>query len=288
MQHGVFTRAQAIDAGMSNGTIGRRVEGGIWERLYLGVYRFSASPPSWRGNLLAACFAWGGGTLASHRSAAAVWGLHASSSDPIELTVPSDRERELPHRVHRVSSCPKGDVTVVDAIPVTTVARTLLDLAATCPAAFVEEALDEGVRRRLVTLPRLRQLCHDPALTGRRGIKRLRALVDARDVGVPESVLEARLLRVLRAARLPVPNLQHVVRSEGRFVARVDFAYPTQRLAIEADGLRWHGRRADFERDARRHSRLASLGWRVVRVTWLELDERPAEVVATIGEALRA
>ena len=83
-----------------------------------------------------------------------------------------------------------------------------------------------------------------------------------------------------------MPTPQYEIHAGGRLVARVDLAYPSRLLAIEADGFRWHSIRADFERDARRHSALASLGWRVVRVTWARLDERPEEIVSEIRIAL--
>lgn len=115
----------------------------------------------------------------------------------------------------------------------------------------------------------------------------MRALLDAREEVVPESVFERRLLRVLRAAGLPKPELQYEVRDGGRLVARVDFAYPDARLAIEADGFSHHSGRPAWERDRARGNVLVRLGWRVIRVTWRMCQEDPRAVTDAIARTLR-
>ncbi|MFN2614759.1 MAG: endonuclease domain-containing protein [Actinomycetota bacterium] len=103
---------------------------------------------------------------------------------------------------------------------------------------------------------------------------------------MPESVLETRLLRLMKVHRLPPPSLQHRVRA-GSSVARVDFAYPELKLAIEADGYRHHSRPVDWERDRRRRNRLTEAGWHVVHVTWNDLVQRPEEVILQIRGMMR-
>jgi very-short-patch-repair endonuclease len=214
-----------------------------------------------------------------------MWGYPRFEPGLIELIVPRSRSRRPDGAVvHWLGPLPPADVTVVDAVPVTTPARTLMDIAATCPLHLVEEAFDHGLRTRLVTLPGMRRRLR---MIGRRpGVAAMRALVAARAGGrVPESVFETRLLRLLRRRGLPVPVGQHEIRDGGRVVARVDFAYPELKLAIEADGFRYHSGRIQWDRDRSRRNALTGLGWRVVHVTWTEMLGRPDGVVDAIERA---
>jgi very-short-patch-repair endonuclease len=238
---------------------------------------------------MAACLAWGEGAVVSHRAAAALWGLAGFVAELIELTVPRSRRRAGPGIIHR-HPLPSSDVTVVEGLPVTTPARTLLDLASVAPRDKVEEALDDALHRGIVTIAGLRRRLAAVARPGRPGIATMRALLEARDpaAAVPESVFERRLLRALRAAGLPTPVLQHEIRDGGRLVAVVDFAYPEAKLAIEADGYRWHSGRARWDHDRARRNRLTLLGWRVIHVTWTDLSNRPQHVIAAIRDVLAA
>jgi very-short-patch-repair endonuclease len=183
---------------------------------------------------------------------------------------------------------PSIDITIVDGIPVTTPARTLIDLAAKESPRIVEEALDDALRRGLVSRVRLRWRIDELGRRGRPGIDVIRSLVAARTPGtsVPQSVFETRLLRLLREAGLPAPALQHEVKTAGRLLAVVDFAFPDLRLAVEADGYRWHSGRASWEHDRARRNALTSAGWKVVHVTWNDLNHRAPETVAGIKAAI--
>lgn len=187
------------------------------------------------------------------------------------------------HLVHRPVWLSAADVTAMDAIPVTSAARTLIDIAGVVPAEVVEEALDDALRRRLVTVSRVRWRLEQIGCRGRRGSGVLADLVEARanTRTVPQSVFETRLLRILRGAGLPTPAIQHEIRTNrGRAV--LDFAYPKQRIAIEADGFRWHSSRQQWDHDRARRNALTMLGWTVIHVTWPQLRERPDEVVDAI------
>jgi hypothetical protein len=125
--------------------------------------------------------------------------------DLVEVTVPRNRRRAVPGIVHRPRTLPQVDVTTLDAITVTTPTRTLLDVAAVVPGDVVEEALDDALRRTLVSLSRLRWRMHETARRGTPGAATMRALIDAR-VGVsavPQSVFETKLLRLLKLAGFP-------------------------------------------------------------------------------------
>lgn len=168
-------------------------------------------------------------------------------------------------------------------------ARTLLDLATVEPEEVVERCLDDALRRRLVSLPFLESWLADPRRSRHRGAPLLRRLVAARaTVGVTDSPLETQVLRLLREEGLPIPMLQCVVRDGDRFVARVDFAYPDERIAIEADGFRYHDDRRTFDDERARGNELEALGWRVLRVTSQHLDQDPASVAAWVRRALSA
>ena len=179
----------------------------------------------------------------------------------MEVTVPRsrNRSRSAEIKIHWLQEpIPEEDITTIDGIPVTKPARTLLDLATVEPEAVVERCLDDALRRRLVSLSFLERWLEDPRRRRHRGAPVLRRLLEARSaVGVTESPLEARVLTLMRDAGLPITMLQYVVHDEGRFVARLDFAYPEARVGIEAEGFRYHDGRASFDAE-----RAAGTGWR--------------------------
>lgn len=288
-QFGVVSRAQVLAAGGTARMIHNRIDAQVWETVHAGVYRLAGTPASWLQRLMAACLACGSEACVSHHAAAGLWQLRGFGEGPVEVSIWRSARRRRDLKIHRVL-LDSVDLTSVGTIPVTTPARTLIDVAGVVPRDVVEEALDDALRRRLVTRSRLRWRINELAAKGRRGIKVIRELLDARETGVsvPQSVFETRLLRVLRDARLPTPSLQHEVRDRGRLVAIVDFAFPEARVAIEADGYRWHSGRVRWERDLARRNRLTALGWRVVHVTWSDLRREPRTIVAAISVALDA
>jgi len=183
---------------------------------------------------------------------------------------------------------PSIDVTTIVGIPVTTPARTLIDIAADAHADVLEEALDDALRRGLVKMARLRWRIAETAERGRPGIRALRNLVEARTtMSAPQSVLESKLVRLLRRSEVPAFKVQHHVRERGRLVAIVDIAFPAAKVAIEADGYRWHSSRLRWEHDLARRNALTALGWRVIHVTWRDVTDHSAKTVDAIAGALR-
>ena len=288
--YGVFSREFALNLGATHDMIEWRLATGRWDRLSRGVYRLAGVPSSWLQSLYAECLGWGEWSLVSHRAAAALFDLPNFEPGPPELIVPRGRHRVGSKAItHQMSTLDAVDRTVMHHIPVTTPARTLIDLAVVSSPDLVEEALDDALRRKLVSVPRLRWRLAELAQKGRPGVAVFRALLEARQsaVDVPASVLETRLLRLIRRARLPRPEIQYEVRDRGRLVAVPDFAYPERRLAIEADGYRWHSSRARWQRDLDRRNALTVLGWSIVHVTWEQLTRRPDDVVDRIRSALQ-
>ncbi len=285
-QYGVVSRDQVLGLGVTKRVIQVRLESGRWERLHMGVYRLAGTPSSWHQRLMVGCLACKNDAVVSHRSAAALRKLPGFDGGPVELSVPNGRGRCRGFTVHRMF-LPMVDVTVAHGIPVTTTARTLIDLASVEPASVVEEALDDALRRQLVSLARLRWRVDELAKCGRPGIAAIRPLLDARGTGVsvPQSVFERRLLRLLAKSGLSMPITQHEVRVGRRLVAIIDFAFPEVRLGIEADGYRWHSGRLRWEHDLVRRNALTALGWRVLHVTWDDVARRPGETVQGIKAA---
>lgn len=267
--------------------IDRRLAGGRWERIHRGVYRVAGGiEGSWRQEVVAACLAAGPPAVASHRTAGRVWALLERAI--VEVCVLRGRRLRLPGVVaHEVTSLDAVDVTSIDGIPVTSATRTLIDLAAVLSEDEFEEVLDDGLRRRLTTVARIRWRVEQ--LGCRRGMLVLRRSLDARDPGaaVPRSVLETRYLRILRRAGLPLPERQYPIRDGGRLIGVVDFAFPSVRLAIEVDGYRWHSGRVRWEKDLARRNALTSLGWRVIHVTAKAMERDPDHVVQTVLTAVR-
>ena len=288
-RHGVFSRAEALTFGATRGLIQRRVATSVWDVLYPGVYRLAGAPETWRQRLRAACLVAGQGAVASHRSAGLLKALPRMPEGIIEVTVPNSRRLRRPGIfVHQTGALVSSDVTVVDAIPVTTVTRTLLDLAAVVSADIVEECLDDALRRGMTTVRRIRRRLEELDPRGRAGLRNFRRLLDARDGtgAVPRSALETRFLREVRRARLPLPVRQYQIRHENRVVAVADFAYPDRKIAIEVDGYRWHSGRRRWEHDLERRNALTALGWRVIHVTAADL-RRPAAIIRTVEAARR-
>jgi very-short-patch-repair endonuclease len=195
--------------------------------------------------------------------------------------------------LHRVRDLRPADIASVAGIPVTTPARTLLDICGLVKLsgpAIVEDALDDALRRKLTSLPRLRWIADRVAGKGKPGSTLLKELLGQRAAGYvpPASELESLLARVLRDARLPAPARQHEIREFGRLLARVDLAYPDVLLAIEADGYRHHSGRTAWQNDRTRRNALTSRGWRVLHVTWEDLRLRRGQVVEDIRRTLSA
>jgi very-short-patch-repair endonuclease len=287
-QHGVFTRRQARDAGFTARMIDRRVADGRWQVLYRGLYRPAGTPETWEQRLMAACLV--GSAVASHRSAGLLWGFPAMPPGLLEVTGLRHRRRQTTDvKWHESYHLTPKEITELDGIPVTRPVRTFLDLGAVLTAAQLEEVLNEGLRGNRLAIPAVWQRMEELGLL-RPGAGQVRKVLEGHVPGQrrPESVLETRFLQLVRDSALPVPVTQHEVRTAGRLVARIDFAYPDLGLAIELDGHAYHfGERAD-RRDRGRENTLVALHWRVLRFDWEDVTRRPDYVIRTVQGALRA
>jgi very-short-patch-repair endonuclease len=297
-QYGLVSHAQAVAAGLNRMDISRRVRAGLWRAVHPRVFSTAPASESMEQRALAACLWLGGEAVVSHRSAALLWGLRLSSSAGMALRAGGRADPEVTtarsgYRVvkglviHGSTDLSADDHRVRRGIPVTSVARTLIDLASCLDEEQVAYSVDEAWRKHLASPDWVERRLRPP-VKGRRGAKALaRVLADCwlREHAL-ESALEVRLWRFLRRAKLPLPVPGFQFEDDFGQPGRIDFAYPAQRLALEADGFEFHGDRASFERDRSRVARLSALGWRVLPVTWRQLDEQPHKVLELVRRAL--
>ena len=244
-----------------------------------------AAPATWEQRALAAVLAAGPGALASHRTATRVWGL-VPRSGRLEVLLGGSRVALVPGVVvHRTRDLPSVDVAERDAIPVTSVARTLVDASAGQEARVVASWVDDATRRLGLDLVDLRECLDRRSGPGHPSLAHLHAVVTARLplAGPGDSPLEVRALLALARAGLPAPVLQHRVALPDGTVALLDLAYPAQRVAIELDGWSAHGHRSAFDRDRARANQLTLVGWRLYRFTSTMSD---ALLVTTVRRAL--
>jgi hypothetical protein len=241
-------------------------------------------------NVHAAVLAGGSSAFASHWTAAALHEVPGFEAGPLEITVSRGRTPDLVGvSVHQSSVCPDAHIKEIDGIRVTTMARTLFDLAGTVHPLRTTRALDTCLNQDKVTPAAVWGVVGDLAKRGRTGSALLRELMLSRGEGevAPATDLELLLLKVLTDGGLPLPEREVNVGDADGWVGRVDFIYRAEKIIIEADSRLHHSSLTDFEADRARDNRLTAAGWRVLRITWTMLVERPHEVVALVRAALQ-
>jgi very-short-patch-repair endonuclease len=288
-QYGLFTRAQALALGMTLRMIENRQATGRWIRVAPGVYGLPGVAPSWRRDLLAACFQAGPMAVASHEAAAGLHSLASFPPGPVVVMLPHGDHQHLRSAGLRQSTDLRpSHCTAVDNIPVTTVPRTLADLAAVVRSGRLRHAVENALAAKACTLEELAECHAELRRPGKRGMRDLGLVLAALGPGPTRSIsqLERLLLKVLRDGGLPEPVREYDAPWDRNAPGRVDVAYPWAWLILEADSRRWHTREKDFEAD-RRRDRLAQLaGYDVYRFTWRDLKDDPGDVVQTVERAL--
>ena len=286
-QHQVVSHRQLVAAGIHPRTIALRIELGRLHPIFRGVYAVGRADLGPEGRWVAGVLAGGEGAALSHRSAGALWEI-VRWRGRVEVTT-SRSLRPRPGLLLHRSSLPLDELTSVGPIRVTTVSRTLLDLAAILDPDSLESAVNRAEMLRLGGSPGVRALID--RYPGRRGIDGLRTILNALDAGmaVTRSELEERFRRFLRRADLPAPQLNAPVVIDGRTYV-IDCLWRVERLAVELDGLAFHGTRRAFQRDRARDRALLAAGLRTARVTWSDLDreralERELQAMLAAGTA---
>ncbi len=269
-QHGVVTTAQLAAAGVGTNGITRRVADGRLHRLHRGVFLLGPLIGPWTKEM-AAVLACGEIAVLSHRSAAALWRIRRAWLGPPEVTVCEGGSRGRPGlRVYRTTRLDPRETRRRDGVPVTSPARTLLDLASVLPEPDVARAVEEAQVLRLVTP---RELAHI-AGRGRPGSAALRAVLNLQhEPSLTRSEAEIAFLELVRNAGLPDPETNVNVLGH-----EVDFLWREQKLIVEVDGFAYHSSRQAFERDRRRDARLQAAGFRVIRFTYLQIVKEPSSI----------
>ena len=284
-QHGVVSTAQLHAAGVAQGGVEWRVRHGRLHRIHRGVYAFGHSRLTPRGRMWAAVPACAGvdAALLSHRTAAAAWDLSPMPSGKLDVTTLRRSTSTTKLRVHEAHTLDPLDDVVrqPDGLPVTNVARTLIDLAAELTAHQLERVCHRAEILRRLDAAHVERLL---AARRSRGARNLRAALTTLVPAAPDitrSELEERFLALVAEAGLPRPEVNAVVAGY-----EVDFLWRRQRLVVETDGAATHLTPTAFEEDRRRDAALQVAGLRVVRFTWRAITQDPRVVDATMRALL--
>jgi very-short-patch-repair endonuclease len=280
-QYGVIAREQLLALGAGPGAIEYRVRLGRLHPLHRGVYAVGQRRLPREARWLAAVLACGPGSALSHRAGGAHWQLIADRGW-CDVTVPRKRRARPGITVHQ-ASLGADEVTIHAGIRITTVPRTLFDLAAVSPRRQVERAVNEAEVRRLWDELSLEHLLD--RYPRRKGSRVIRAVLADRRQGatVTKSELEEMFLDLIDGAGLPRPEVNAIV--EG---LEVDAVWRQARLVVELDGRDFHDTAAAFERDRERDRRLLVAGWRTIRITYRQIVETPRRVVGDLRRLLAA
>jgi hypothetical protein len=281
-QHGVVARRQLRAAGLSRREIDGRLRRGQLRGLQRGVFVVGGASLTRQGRWMAAVLAAGPDAVLSHRSAGRLWGLVDTWTGDVEVTrLGSPRERRG-IRCHR-SAVRDDEWEIVDDIPVTSPFRTLIDLAAVLDRHQLRRAFNELKARRLTDSVPLLVLLERHR--GKRGTAVLRALIVSKQPGgIIRNRFEEAFRTLVEEAGLPLPRTNATVWVRDRFY-EIDALWERERIAVELDGG-VHKTHEAFEKDRRRDRVLLAEGWRCARVTWLQLRNEPAEVIADLRQSL--
>lgn len=285
-QHGVVSLPQLRDVGLSGAAVQKRVARGRLHKVHRGVYAVGHGLLGPDGRRMAAVLGCGSGAVLSHRSAAVLWGLKPEDPDLVDVTAPNRRGR-IPTgiKAHRDGSLQTPDRTSFRGIPCTTVARTLLDLAAVVSVSELRRAISEAEFLRIFDSVAVRATIKRSR--GRRGVARLRMLVDELDPQTKRtrSELERQFLAMCSKAAIPTPAVNCEL-DLGSVRLTPDFIWSDARLVVETDGRVAHDTGSAFERDRRRDQILSAAGWRVIRCTWRQVLDEPLRLTQTLRALL--
>jgi hypothetical protein len=280
-QHGVLHRLDLVDLGVSSKVRRRLLEEGLLERIGGTVYRVAGVDAGWHGRLAVAVVAARDPVRVSGRAAGALWAFPNLAPGVVEITRPRElgRLRMDGVIVHRTRYWQDDHVTERNGLPVTTPARTLLDLASVLRPHHLDLCLEDAARRDLVNLADFHAELEIWRTSGRPGVQSSEDSV-FRHVGIPraDSFLEARFLTVLAQHGIPLPETQVDLDLDG-IHHRVDTLWRAERLIVELDGHATHSTRTAHNADADRAGRLVAAGYRVVSFTHDHVVRNPPLVV---------
>jgi very-short-patch-repair endonuclease len=280
------SREQLLEVGWSKDEINWRLRAGRLHRVHAGVYSVASRQLlSRQGHWMAAVLASGPGAILSHHTAAALWGLRGYAGGPIHVTVPHKSTSSKRVRRH-LSHVPPDERSEKEGIPVTSVHRTIFDLAATASAdeviAMIKEAEYLNLWDRLSLWDLLDRY---PAKRGSRHLRFALKRITEEPTGCKRSRLEERFAPFLRRHHLPLPRFNDWIALEPK-PCRADCHWPDTRLIVELDGWQGHSSRSAFQDDRARDRALKVAGYSVIHLTWAQLDSEPAQVAADLRAVL--
>lgn len=285
-QGGVVTRRQAINSGLSPNQIDGRVRTGRWRVVTSGGYRLFDMPGEF--DLVKSATALLPRAFASHFSAARIHGMTMLKGEPTSVIVHTRTTHTFPGvLVHRCHDLQPDHVTSVLGIPVTTIARTVVDVASSISPKHLEIVVDDNIAAQRVTHREIREVLDAVARKGKPGVRKLRSILDGREgVAIAPSTLEARGNKLLREAGIVTFLTEYAIPWDP--LRRFDVAIPENRLAVEWDSRRWHMQAQAFASDRRRDREVVTNGWRILRFTWDDVHRQPQLVIDTVLAALAA
>jgi hypothetical protein len=276
--HGLINWETAVELGGSRHLIRHRVSTGRWNEFRPTVYYLNVTPATWRTDVLAAVMAAGPDAVASHRTAARLFGLEGIGGHPLDVTVPYAESPEprgvIVHRTRRPL-----DIGVIDSIPVTTVERTLLDLAAILGERILEKLVASAFRKRLTTPEKLDSFIGHRGGRGVAGTRRLRKVLCVVEGDRSGSFAEVDLGQLIRQAPIPQPVQQlRVVLPDGT-IAYLDFAWPDRRRLAEVDSIEAHATQEQLAHDLNRQNQLMDIAWDLRRFPARRVRLEPQAVI---------
>ena len=260
-QHGVVASRQLLELGLSGQAIQHRVSTGRLHRVARGVYSVGRPELGQHGRWMASVLGCGPGAALSYGSAAALWGIDRERRASVEVSVPiRSIRRQQGVLIYRRPNLQRDEVELNGSIPVTSVVRTLIDIATRLDTADMERAINASDRLGLIDPEAL--LVALELHPGKRGVGPLRRLLGARTFRLTDSELERRFLPLAAEAGLPLPLT-------GQFLNgfKVDFYWPDLGLVVETDGLRYHRTPAQQARDRLRDQAHLAAGMTPLRFT---------------------
>ncbi len=285
-QGGTIRSDQAFACGFTRGQIDQRVKDGRWEPIGRFGYRIFEMPGSM--NLVRAAVATLPDAVVSHDTAAEIHGLSKLRRGVASVLVHSRTTHAFPGvAVHRCHDLLDEHFVEISDLPVTTVPRTIVDLAPFLTARHLTAVLASAVTEQHVTAEAVQNVVSQVARRGKPGIQKIRRILDERELGPRDGTpLERKGAEVLRAGGLPVPRFEYPIPWDP--ARRFDAAYPKGHLAIEWDSRRWHELVEAFARDRQRDREAMLHGWRLVRFTWVDVTRHQRDVVETVRQLLIA
>jgi hypothetical protein len=278
--HGLIDRPTALTLGVNDHQIGLGLAVRGWTEVHRGVYYLNVTPRTWETEIAAAVLAAGPAAAASHRAAGTLWGLD-DVYPVIEVTVPySDTPEPIGVILHRTRR--PVDTTIHKKIRLTTVERTLLDLAGLLPDRSLEKAAEAALRNRLTTITNIATCLGRYGGRGVKGTLRMRRVITALDRDLTGSPSEVDLLSLIRDAPIPQPVPQLEVSLPDGGTAYLDFAWPDRHKIVETDGIDAHASPDQREHDLRRQNMLMELGWEIRRFSARDVRRDPQRVLREV------